>query len=387
MIIKWKSCLRVGISIFCVFLCKSYWGEVARLFSSVISAAFPLFLGCIIAYVLNILMEFYERLYFPKSSKKIVMSSRRCVCIVAAFLTLGLIIALVVGILVPQLTSCVKLIISAFPAAMDKVVEIIDKYDIFSDEMIARFAAVDWESKIAEIVNMVTTGIGNVMNLVLKTLLSVFSGLMTVFLAVIFAIYLLAQKETLRRQSSKLIKYYLHEKLHGKLMYVLGILNECFRKYIVGQCVEAVILALLCFAGMLLLNLPYAAMISVLMGFTALIPIAGAYIGAGVGAFMIVMVSPVKALIFLIFIVLLQQLEGNIIYPRVVGNSLGLPAIWVLAAVTVGGGIMGVVGMLFGVPVAATIYRLVQNDIHAKEKGAVKSRLKFLIHDEGNEEK
>ncbi|MBQ8401314.1 MAG: AI-2E family transporter, partial [Clostridia bacterium] len=142
---------------------------------------------------------------------------------------------------------------------------------------------------------------------------------------------------------------------------------DCFHKYIVGQCTEAVILGLLCTIGMLLFQFPYASMIGALIAFTALIPIAGAYIGAGVGAFMILTVSPIKAVFFLIFIVVLQQLEGNIIYPRVVGSSIGLPGIWVLSAVTIGGGIMGIAGMLLGVPLTAALYRMLQEDLHRRE--------------------
>ena len=148
-----------------------------------------------------------------------------------------------------------------------------------------------------------------------------------------------------------------------KIEHVAKVLDHCFHRYIVGQCTEAVILGLLCTLGMSILRLPYATMISALIAFTALIPIAGAYIGAGVGAFLILMVSPIQALTFLIFIVVLQQLEGNLIYPKVVGDSIGLPGIWVLAAVTVGGGVLGIGGMLLGVPLAAAAYQLVQEDI------------------------
>ncbi|WP_277215231.1 AI-2E family transporter [Pseudoflavonifractor capillosus] len=151
-------------------------------------------------------------------------------------------------------------------------------------------------------------------------------------------------------------------------------LNECFHKYIVGQCTEALILGGLCTLGMLILQLPYATMTGAVIAFTALIPVAGAYIGAGVGAFMILTVSPVKAIIFLIFIVILQQLEGNLIYPRVVGSSMGLPGIWVLAAVTVGGGVMGIPGMLLCVPLAAAFYKLLREDVNripSKEEAVI----------------
>ena len=160
---------------------------------------------------------------------------------------------------------------------------------------------------------------------------------------------------------------YLPKETCRKIRAVVKTMDECFHNYIVGQCTEAVILGVLCILGMLLFRLPYATMVGTLVGFTALIPVAGAYIGAAVGAFMILTVSPAKALVFLIFILVLQQLEGNIIYPRVVGQSIGLPAIWVLAAVTVGGGLFGVVGMLLGVPLAATAWKLLGKDMKARE--------------------
>ena len=148
---------------------------------------------------------------------------------------------------------------------------------------------------------------------------------------------------------------------------MIHILDDCFHRYIVGQCTEAVILGALGSAGMVILRLPYALMVGALVAFTALIPVAGAYIGAAVGAIMILTVDPVKALIFLVFLVILQQLEGNLIYPKVVGSSMGLPGIWVLAAVTVGGGLAGILGMLLGVPLAAVVYRIIRDDVRKHE--------------------
>ena len=170
--------------------------------------------------------------------------------------------------------------------------------------------------------------------------------------------------------------HYLPEKIYGRSVYVLDVLNNAFRRYITGQCIEAVILSALCALGMIILRLPYATMIGALIAFTALIPVAGAYIGAAVGAFMIAMVSPMQAVVFLIFLVILQQLEGNLIYPKVVGSSLGLPGIWVLAAVVIGGGVLGVLGMLLGVPVAAAAYTLIKNDVAKKDAAAAKKAKK-----------
>lgn len=149
---------------------------------------------------------------------------------------------------------------------------------------------------------------------------------------------------------------------------MMGVFNDAFHSFIVGQCMEAVILGCLCVVGMWILRFPYATMIGCLVGFTALIPVAGAYIGAIVGGFMIFTVSPFKALLFLVFIVVLQQLEGNLIYPKVVGASIGLPGIWVLAAVTVGGGVLGIGGMLLGVPLAAGLYQLIRSDVGTRKK-------------------
>lgn len=174
-------------------------------------------------------------------------------------------------------------------------------------------------------------------------------------------------KTTDRNQLHRLMLRYVKPGVHAKMEYVLSVLNDSFHKYIVGQCTEAVILGALCTVGMLVLNLPYATMTGAVIAFTALVPVAGAYIGAGVGALMILTVSPVKAIIFLVFIVVLQQLEGNLIYPRVVGSSLGLPAIWVLTAVTLGGGLLGIPGMLLCVPLASALYRLIKEDVNRSQ--------------------
>jgi predicted PurR-regulated permease PerM len=225
--------------------------------------------------------------------------------------------------------------------------------------MLNSLTNIDWQSRLADVFSMLTSSMGNVAKLVSN----VFSGIITGLLSVIFSIYLLLSKDMLKKQAGMLFEAITTQKLRSKIKYVYQTFDDCFRKYISGQCIEAVILGALCTVGMLILRLPYAAMIGAFVAFTALIPVAGAYIGAAVGAFMILTVSPMKALIFLVFIVILQQLEGNLIYPRVVGSSIGLPAIWVLAAVTVGGGIMGVVGMLLGVPVAAALYKLIGKSV------------------------
>ncbi len=249
------------------------------------------------------------------------------------------------------------------------------------------------------------------MGTAIEAVTSVFTGVATAVIALIFSVYLLASKERLLGQVDDVLKRYMSEKVFATTHYVLGVADECFHRFIVGQCAEAVILGALCTLGMAVLGIPYAAMTGAVIALTALIPVAGAYIGAAIGVLMIITVSPIKAILFVVFIVVLQQIEGNFIYPKVVGSSLGLPAIWVLTAVIVGGspikailfvvfivvlqqiegnfiypkvvgsslglpaiwvltavivggGVMGIGGMLIGVPIAATLYRLLREDVY-----------------------
>lgn len=365
--LTWKTCLKAGVSIFLLYLAIHYWETASRLVTAILGAGLPLVIGGIIGYLVNIVMSNYERHYFPNAKSKILIKSRRPVCLIMALLTLVAIITLICWIILPQLGECFGVIVAGMPAFMAGVVDVVSQWGIFSQETLQALETIDWQSYVGKLVEVLTSGLGGVVDIVITTVTSVFSGIITAFVSIIFAIYLLSTKERLANQSKRILRRYLPERFNANIHYVLGILNDCFHRYIVGQCTEAVILGVLCTLGMWILQLPYAAMIGALVAFTALVPIAGAYIGAGVGAFMIMTVDPFKALVFLIFIVVLQQLEGNLIYPRVVGSSMGLPGIWVLAAVTVGGGIMGITGMLIGVPLAAAIYRIVGEDVRKSE--------------------
>ena len=365
--LEFKQLCKIAVVIFLLYLAVQFWPGVISLLGTMIGAAFPLILGCVIAYIVNILMVWFERHYFPSSAKPFVLKSRRGVCLAAAILSMLLIIGLVIGLILPELADCFMLIVNKLPGAIEILLEYIEQWGILPEDIIGLLESIDWRSRVGEFLEAFTSGLGGVMDTVIKTVSSVFSGIVTALLAIIFALYLLLGKDRLHNQFSRLLHHYCKPAWCERIRYVIHIFDDCMHKYIVGQCTEAVILGLLCTAGMLIFRFPYATMIGALVAFTALIPIAGAYIGAGVGAFMILTVSPVKALFFLLFIVILQQLEGNIIYPRVVGSSLGLPGIWVLAAVTIGGGIMGITGMLLGVPLTAVLYRLLQEDLHTRE--------------------
>ena len=365
--LDWKTCFRICISVFCLYLFMYYWEDVSNLLGTFISALSPLLLGLVIAYVLNILMSRYEALYFPKRRDGWVLKSRRIVCLLAAVVTLVAIVALVIGLVVPELLSCVKLLMEEVEPALEKLLHSQVAAQVVPADLLQKLDAVNWGDAIDKAIKMIASGLGTAAGALFSTVSSVISSVVNCFLSIIFAIYLLLDRDHLLQQGRRLMNGYLPKTFQQKLTHCLQVLNDCMHKFIVGQCAEAVILGVLCIIGMTIFRFPYAMMIGTLIGFTALIPIAGAYIGAGVGAVMILTQSPIKALLFLVFIVVLQQLEGNLIYPKVVGNSIGLPALWVLAAITVGGSLMGISGMLLGVPIAAALYRLLREDLQKRE--------------------
>lgn len=366
--LTFKDLLKIGTGIFLVYLAINHWSDALRIALAVVGAASPLIIGCIIAYLVNIIMASYEKLYFPNSKNVYLIKSRRPMCMLLAFLSLIAVVTLVIWLVVPQLVSAVGVIVAGIPGFIEGVLEQVKAWNILPEDILAYLESIDWQSQISQIVKIVGSGIGSVVEILITAVSSVFDWIVTALISMIFSIYVLASKEKLADQFHRVCRRYLSEKTIGKMDYVFGVINDCFHRYIVGQCVEAVILGVLCGVGMAILKLPYAMMVGTLVAFTALIPIAGAYIGAAVGAFMILTVDPFKALVFLIFLIVLQQLEGNLIYPRVVGSSMGLPGIWVLAAVTIGGGIMGIAGMLLGVPLAAAAYRFLRDDVCAKEE-------------------
>lgn len=372
--LEWKQCLKIGVTVFLLFLAIHYWEGLIAVIGKVLSAGMPLIIGFVIAYIINILMSFYENYYFRKSTHPFVQKAKTPVCMLLAIFSFVLIIALITGLVVPELTSCLALLASDIPPAMEKLLGSEMFKELAPEDLYAQLRDIDWKSLMNELVKVVSNGIGNTMSTVFSVVSSAVSSVVTGVISFIFAIYFLLGKEKLSAQGKRMMNSYLSEKLVNRISYVGGVVNESFHNYIVGQFTEAIIIGVMCMVGMLVFGFPYAGMIGALIGFTALIPVAGAYIGAVVGFIMILTVSPVKAVLFLIFIVVLQQVEGNLVYPKVVGGSLGLPAVWVLAAVTIGGGLMGIMGMLIGVPIAAAVYRLIRDDVARREEKAEKEK-------------
>ena len=338
-----------------------YFDQIAGVALKLWNVAFPLILGVAVAYVINIIMVRVERIYFPKTKNRFVAASRRGVSIVVSLLLVAGIFSLVARLVLPELGKALAVIGRNVPIFLEEAAAWLEENNAGNTADMLK--NVDWNNVMDKVADVVKSGFTSFVNSTLTAVGAVVGSVVNFFIGLIFGIYILSGKEKLHSQVSRIMHAYMKERTVARIRYIYRTANETFSSFIIGQCTEAVILGTLCTIGMLLFRFPYAPMIGAFIGATALIPIVGAYLGAAVGAFMILTVDPLKALLFIIFIVVLQQLEGNLIYPRVVGSSIGLPGIWVLAAVTVGGGLGGIGGMLLGVPVAATAYKLIRNDV------------------------
>ena len=357
--------MGLGVVAFFVYLAVHYWPWLMKLCGAILAAAQPLILGCIIAYIVGILMGKCEQIWFPKSRLAIVQKTRPFVCMLLSFLIIVAVVALLIKLVVPQLMASVQLLLNEIPPLIDQCVAWLKSQENLLPDIQAALenASIDVDTLIRRVITYLTNGASGLMTGAVNTATSIIASVPSIAMMFIFSIYLLLGRCSLKRQFNRLMDVYLKPGLCCRIRYVLGVANDCFRSFIVGQVTEAVILGALCTAGMLLLRLPYATMTGAVVGFTALIPIMGAYIGTFVGAFMICTVSPIQAVVFVVFLLILQQIEGNLIYPHTVGSSIGLPGIWVLAAVTLFGGLFGILGMLVGVPLTATAYRLLKNDL------------------------
>ena len=367
--IEWKYCWRICISLFVLYLCIAYWSVAATFISLMFGAITPLIIGFVMAYLLNIIMVFYEEHYFPKQQKKdIVISTKRPVCMILAYISMIGVIVLLSVMIIPELVSAVALLMDKLPTVAHDLVKNRQLHKVIPEDILSRLDSMDWKSYSEKILKFLTSGITGTVSTVASVASSVFSTVVSVVMGIIFSIYFLTGKERLIGQIKRFLKIWVSNKYYNKVMHYCEVANECFHHYIVGKFLDALVLGGMCAMGMLIFQLPYAVMIGALVGFTALIPIVGAYVGAAVGAIMILTISPWKALFFILFILILQQVEGNIIYPKIMSNSIGLPGVWVLAAITIGGSLAGIIGMLIGVPVVAFIYQIIKESVLKREK-------------------
>lgn len=336
-----------------------YIKEIWQFITFIIKIFMPFIIGLAIAFVINVLMNTIEKKWLKKWNTK--SNIKRVISLLLSIILVISFIIFLLLLIIPNLQNTIALFADSIPIYSQNLENILNNWQIDTNIV----------TEINDILNTLGDNLAeyikNNSNQVLETTLGIASNVVTGFINItigfVFAIYFLAQKERIASQFSKLMAAYIPQKRIDKINEIAALANKIFSHFVSGQCLEAIIIGILCFIGMVLLRLPYAPTISVLIGFTALIPVFGSLIGTIFGAFLIFMISPIQAIIFVMLIIILQQLEGNLIYPKVVGKSVGLPGIWVLVAVTVGASINGVLGMLLSVPICSIIYSIVATNV------------------------
>ena len=391
----------IGLISFAILLS---WGLkntefIKRLIALALGLLQPFLIGGVIAFVVNVPMRALENACFIKPYQKrlaaqaaakpagkgstvpakppIWYRAKRPLSLILSLLLVLGVIGVGTLIVVPETVSSFSSIVNNlrnFPLMLNQwAQELMDwmpQAAVWLEELNLNLdlTSIDWREIITQVVNFLQNGAGNVLNTTFTVASGIFNGIVTGFLAIVFSFYLLMNKEKLGSQTKQLLYALLKEPHADYLVRVGQMTNRTFSKFLSGQCVEAVILATLFFVSMSILRFPYAMIISTLIAFTALIPVFGAFIGCVVGAFLILLVDPVRAFWFVVLFLFLQQFEGNIIYPRVVGSSVGLPSMWVLVAVTLGGSMMGVLGMLVDIPMFSVFYRLIREAVSDRLK-------------------
>jgi predicted PurR-regulated permease PerM len=363
----------IGLIVLAVFLfaVSQNLASIVGLIGFLFDVLMPFILGLCIAFILNVLMKVIEEKLFAvlnKKDSKIWNKLRRPASLILTCLFVVGIFAFLMLLLVPEIKKTVEIISENLPkyfeSAKSLVLNFADKYNISLGKL--RNTHFNWD-KIQDLASGFIKRSGS--SLFIQTInvtSSIFSGIFKFVLGVVFSLYVLLQKETLGRQAQNFLYAFVPKPRSDKIVEVCKLSYHIFSNFVSGQCLEALTFGVLCFIGMFLLHLPYALLISTLVGITALIPIFGAFIGTGIGAVLILTVSPIKALWFIIFILILQQFDDNLIYPKIVGKSVDLPGIWVMMALTVGGGLYGVTGMLLSVPISSVIYSLLRSSIRKR---------------------
>lgn len=330
----------------------------------------PFIVGTAIAFVLNLPMKYIEENWLKALPEK-WRGSKRSIGIVLSLLFFVLVISFVVISVIPQTGRTLNQLAQKIPFFFTNVVKQAEIVLADNPEALAFFNSLElqsfnWNGIIEKTANFLRSGVGSLVSSTVTMAGSVFGAIVNGIISFIFSIYVLSQKEKLKGQAERIIRAYCKDKTQNRILYVSKLLYRNFSKFLTGQCVEAVILGALFVVAMTIFRMPYAFMIGVLIAFTALIPLVGAFIGCFVGAFFILVDTPIKALWFVIMFLIIQQLEGNLIYPKVVGNSVGLPSHWVLVAVALGSSMFGVVGMLMFIPLFSTAYTLIREDVNRR---------------------
>ena len=362
-----------GLILFTAIVLVAVWNyeSVFQLIKFLGRVILPFALGGAIAFVLNVPMHYLEEKIFGKAkkeNKKWALTLARPLSFILTLLIVVGIIAIVILVVVPELGNTImnlgKTLQEFVPQVQAFGIKMFQENEEIADWI--RGMEFNWDKIIDQAINFLKNGAGSVLGSTVEVAMNVVSGVTTFFIAFVFSCYVLLQKEKLNVQVRKLMTAFMPEDWKNICLAFASVTYKTFSNFLAGQCLEAVILGGMFFIVMTFMNMPYVLLISVLIAFTALIPMFGAFIGCGVGAFLIFMVSPTKALVFVIVFLVLQQIEGNFIYPHVVGNSVGLPSIWVLVAVSVGGSLMGLVGMLIFIPLMSVVYTILRGIVNRR---------------------
>lgn len=335
-----------------------YGRKVLGLFSS-------FFIGIAIAFILNNPCKSIETFLESKFNFK-KRSVLRGISVTTTYIIFLIIIVLLIWFVIPQLFESIQGLVSNLGIYFNNFQSLINNVTAFLE--IDPIDVSDLSKVISSTIDKLMDGLTDIVSQIITITTNVISVTISFFVSIIFSIYILTSKEKLINQAKIILKTYLSEKVYDTIYYIYHIVVDIFTKYIIGQATEALILGALCFIGMVIFRFDYPLLISVIIAVLALVPVVGAYIGGFISFLILLLISPVKAVWFVIFIVVLQQFEGNVIYPRVVGGSVGLPAIWVLLSITVGGGIAGPIGILVAVPVTSVFYTLIKDDIIKRNK-------------------
>ena len=344
--------------------------EVRGLFWTVIGLFQPLFIGFAIAFVLNRPCQRFSQLYDRGLGRTKAKNLSRPLAVATSYLLMFVLIIAFFSLVLPKLVESIQIFLNSINGYMLNIQIWLNKQEwlapLFSSLHLDKLDL----SNFSDLIKGALNGVVNTLTTAVPQLLTITSNIISIvvtgFLSIIFSVYMLSGKATLLSQCRRVLKAYAPPKVEAWVTDVVHLTANTFTAFVSGQLIEACILGGLTALGMLFIQADYAPLIGVIVGATALIPMVGAFLGGAVAAVLLIMVSPLKTLIFLIFLLCLQQFEGNVIYPRVVGNNVGLPAIWVLAAVTVGGGLFQFVGILVSVPVASVLYTLLRRDVHRR---------------------
>ena len=342
--------------------------KVLGLLAAAVNMAAPFILGAAIAFVLNVPMRRIE----SSLSHVLKKGSRllRPVSMALSILLVAGVLFLVMFVVAPQLVRTLLGLQSSIPVFFGEVRQWLEQLFAENPQILINMEhiQIDWQQLFNDSLKFLKNGAGSMLDTTFSAAISIVNGMSTFLIGFIFSIYILLQKENLIRQIKKLLAAFLQERTVEGIVRIAALTSRTFSNFFTGQCMEAVILGSMFFIVLVVLRLPYALLIGVLIAFTALIPVFGAFIGWAVGAFLMLIISPMDALLFSVVFFTLQQIEGNMIYPHVVGNSVGLPSIWVLVAVTLGGSMMGVVGMLIFIPLCSVLYTLLRDTVNERLK-------------------